>query len=547
VSNSRQRRLAGTRPIRCGWVSLVASIVLAPIVGHGQPDSGALLREGNSLFRSGNYSAAIRTYEAAREDGQSSALLDYNLGVAYYKNGNYAAARGALQRAAIDSDIAPLAHYNLGLTSRAYGDYVDARRWFERVVAGSPNARLVSLADRGIAEAITASAAPAQTTQASDERFQPFRPGREPAGDLQLMLGVRAGQNGNVYRSPGEAYVDLGQAGQPVIAPAVQAATYYPVDVLALYALNSEGSDTQFRFLYRLDGEFYDSQYSNANEITQRFEMGADIDLEGRHERRLRPAVYFSHHEETNFDPDSGIDREIGGEDISDRLSYGSAGLKSAYEHEFEKWSFGFDARVERRRYQDVPVLPSYDHELYNVRMWTQYQLLRNTGLEFGLRSMGRRYDSRLSRNLNGDLLGTNETLRYVYSGADIGVEHRMGKDLRLEANFSRLEREDRFLGYADYTQDAARLTVRYRFSQRARLAASAVTRQYDYPRAFAFNEPAAGALELESSSLELELDYRFRRNLSLWIELEIRDVTSTDSRIAFERTRSMLGVKWRR
>ena len=425
----------------------------------------------------------------------------------------------------------------------------DARRWFERGRDDFSLTRdLFRSLGRGIAESESVPAfRRANPATDTPEPFRAFRPDSEPVGESAARARcARRTERQRVSRRRLRRTPIIGQAGQPVITPVVQSASFVPVDVLALYRLNSQGSDTQFRFLYRLNGDFYDSQYSNANEITQRFEIGADVDLEGRHERRLRPAVYFGHHDETNFDPDSGIDREIGGEDISDRLSYGSAGLKSSYSHELEYWSFGFNARVERRRYQAVPILASWDHELYDVRMWTQYQILRDTAVEVGVRSMGRRYDSRLSRDLNGSLLRANDTLRYTYTGADVGLEHRFGSSLSVELNLSRLERQDAFLGYADYSRNAARVTVDYRFNRRVNGSLSAVTRQYDYPFAFAFNQAAGGELELDSTSIEFALDYRITNSLSLWVELEVRDVTSTDQRIAFERTRSMLGIKWR-
>ncbi len=102
------------------------------------------------------------------------------------------------------------------------------------------------------------------------------------------------------------------------------------------------------------------------------------------------------------------------------------------------------------------------------------------------------------------------------------------------------------FVGYFDYTQDQLRLRATYRATARLRLSASLRARVYDYPRAFAFNDPTAGARELDDVGAELRGEFRITDRWSAWFELVSTDITSTDPRLAYARSQSMLGVIWR-
>jgi hypothetical protein len=78
-------------------------------------------------------------------------------------------------------------------------------------------------------------------------------------------------------------------------------------------------------------------------------------------------------------------------------------------------------------------------------------------------------------------------------------------------------------------------------------LSVGATSRVYDYPNAFAFNEPAAGPKELEASETELLAEFQITSTLAVSLELATTDVTSTDARAEYSRTQTVLGVTWRR
>jgi len=107
------------------------------------------------------------------------------------------------------------------------------------------------------------------------------------------------------------------------------------------------------------------------------------------------------------------------------------------------------------------------------------------------------------------------------------------------------LERLDKFLGYYDYDQNVLRLGITFRPSSRLRVSVAALSRTYDYARAFAFSDPAGGPMELDDVGGEVILEYRMTPRLALRAELSTSDITSSDPRAGYTRTQSMLGVKW--
>lgn len=504
------------------------------------------MREGNSLVRSGLYRAGLLRYREAAAAGIDSPLLHYNLGIVYYRLERYGEAEQSFARAGEDSELLPLATYNRGLAQLALGDTVAAEASFQAVANSPAGRKLRRLADRAADRA----ARPERATvaESADGRTRARRPESRP-NDFRLLAFARVAQDDNVYRAPAEPYVDLAAQGQPTVTPVVYSASFIPVDVLAEYVLPNEAEDTEFLFSYRLSGDFYDSEFSNANRVSQEASIGADIVLGERANRRrvLDSAFFVRTHDETNFNPDDGIDRTIDGEDISEQFRYRSAGTDIEYGHEIGSWQWGFDLSFERRQYDETPIVTNYDHAYYQTSVWTEHAIGSATDLRFGLRQYRRVYDERRSRDLTGVLLSTNPALRYTYDGAQVGVRRELGRAFELTFDYLLLDRTDAFEGYADSTQNVVRLGAVYRPNDRIEVAVSASSRVYDYPNAFAFNLPAAGARELEAMAAGIELEYTFNRRLSLWAALQMLDVTSTDARSEYARSVSMLGVKWRR
>lgn len=527
------------------WLS-ISVLPLLVLPAAAQPDAAALFRDANGLVRSGVYRTALLRYRAAADAGLDTPLLHYNMGVAYYRLDQYSEAVAEFEKAQADPQLAALATYNLGLAHRAAGDTEAAVTAFNEAADRADRRDLRRLA-RQAAEAMVAPVAVANDNSA--RRVRPTLLRHEPIGEFQLAALARVGQDDNVYRSPASPYVDLSDPTQPTVTPVSRASTFMPIDLLARYRLHNEKGDTDFLFTYALDGDFYPAEFSNATRFSQRLSVGADILLgeRGRRRRALRSAFFVRDHQETNFDPDSGIDREINGVDISDRFSYVAAGVEGAFQHRLGRWQWGFDMGFERRRYGRVSGVPNYDHEYLHGVFSVDYDLRPKTTLSFGVREYQRNYDERLAYDVTGALLATNSALRYAYQGVQIGVSQRFSRAVELDAELLRLDRVDAFEGYNDYTQDALRIRAILRPSERLRLSLAGVARKYDYPRAFAFNDPAAGGRTLDATSAELVAEFSATRKLSVFAQVVVTDVTSTDPRIAYARSQTLVGARWRR
>ena len=88
------------------WAVVLA---LLPILGADQAEIA--VREGNALFQSGQYEAALRQYEAAAEQLPDSSVIEFNRGNALFKNRE--------QEQALDRYLAALATDDPALASRA--------------------------------------------------------------------------------------------------------------------------------------------------------------------------------------------------------------------------------------------------------------------------------------------------------------------------------------------------------------------------------------------------------------------------------------------
>ncbi len=80
---------------------------------------------------------------------------------------------------------------------------------------------------------------------------------------------------------------------------------------------------------------------------------------------------------------------------------------------------------------------------------------------------------------------------------------------------------------------------------RRFNFEANAYYRVYDFPNAFAFNNPVAGPKTLETADGEVLATFRITRRLKLLAQIEYRETSSTDVRIAYDRMRYSLGLVW--
>jgi hypothetical protein len=506
-----------------------------------QTDREASMLEGNRLFRSGLYRAALSSYRQAEAAGLDTPLLHYNSGLALYKLGEYSAAEEELARAAQEPELAALAYYNRGLSSRArHGE--DADRWFRLALERADDAALRRLAQSALRAARPPGAQPGLVEQGAGAAAQ-------RAGGLKLAAHAKLGQDDNVYRTPADPYVDLAAAGAPSVTPSPSSAAFLRLESLAEYSIENHNGDTRFDLGYRMDGDFYDGKFANATRVTHRLLFGADM-LLGEADARSRRAMagfFLTRHREGNFDPDTGVDRELDGADLADRFSFAGGGVQGGFEQRVARWTWGLDLRLERREHERTQWVANFDQALYLGSAWARYALNDATTLDFGIRRHRRVYDDRLARDSTGALIEGNPALAYDYEGAEVGMQRRLTRTLEFDVRYSRLERRDEFLGYEDYTQDALALRADYRPHPRFGFSAGATAESYNYPSAFAYNVPLGGPRELERLGLELLAEFRLTEHLALWAEVDLDDIAASDARAAYDRGRPMIGASWRR
>jgi tetratricopeptide (TPR) repeat protein len=85
--------------------------LLAPLPILGADQAEVAVREGNALYQSGQYEAALRQYEAAAKEMPDSSVIEFNRGNALFKNCD--------QERALDRYLAALPTDDPALASRA--------------------------------------------------------------------------------------------------------------------------------------------------------------------------------------------------------------------------------------------------------------------------------------------------------------------------------------------------------------------------------------------------------------------------------------------
>ncbi len=500
-----------------------------------------LFADGNRLFRDDLYWAALLRYREAAEAGMDTPLLHYNTGVAHYRAKQHARAREALQKSATYGPLAAISHYNLGLNAYAMGDVDQALRWFRRArdqQQRSDISRLARRAIRQLEDELRASA-PVTIEAAEKERTRNLT-------NLDLRVFVGAGVDDNVFRSPSDPYIDFSDPTQPLVTPVVQSGMYVPVNVFAKYQVNSLENEGFFGS-YRVGGRFYqDKNLTAANEYLQEAGFGSEYRrrTEDR-ETRVYSAFKIAQHREIYYDPDDGLERQVGGVDISDRMSYLRYGPEFWMTKRYGSLTVGARAKGQLWNYEEVSQVPEYDHEYWNIGLNGQYQFTSTSLLRLTAEYYTRRYGDRTAFELDGSQPLGNPTIRYDYTELGIEARQRITNSMWFSVNYERTDREDRHVGYNNYVRDSYRAELHLQLGQRFDLEASVRYNIYDYENAFAFHDPASGRKTLESATGRVLATFEMTRNLDLIAEYRVHEVASNDYRIQYDRGQGMLGVRW--
>jgi len=102
---------------------------------------------GIKAFKSGKYQQAITMFEKARQAGNHSSALYYNLGASYYKTQQYAKSEQAFRRLLADAKFKQLAQYNIGLIKQKQGDRSSANNWYQQAISTDSDPKITTLAE----------------------------------------------------------------------------------------------------------------------------------------------------------------------------------------------------------------------------------------------------------------------------------------------------------------------------------------------------------------------------------------------------------------
>jgi hypothetical protein len=135
--------------------------------------------------------------------------------------------------------------------------------------------------------------------------------------------------------------------------------------------------------------------------------------------------------------------------------------------------------------------------------------------------------------------------LRYDYLEYGLLARQRITEDMWFGFGYELMDREDRYQGYNDFTRDSYGFEFHWSPGRRFDLELNGYYRQYDYPNAFAFHNPVAGEKTLETADAEMLMTFRLTPHFDIVAEVDYRENSSTDVRIAYDRTMYSLSVVW--
>ncbi len=524
-------------------VCIALVIAIAPARQAVAMTAEQYFADGNRLFRDDLYWAALLRYGQAEDGGMRSPTLYYNMGVAHYRAGQHVRAREVLLRALDDPQLRIVAQYNLGLNAYKLGETEEALRWFRLARDQEVNKNLQEYAVVAISRIRASEEQPTEFEERVEERKK-----KREFADLELRARVSFGSDDNVFRSPDQPYVDLADPNTPTVTPVVQSGAFIPLSLSAKYLINSlpfEG----FYGAYRLSGRYYqDQELENANEYSHELSFGSEYrrrNEEKSRTRRVHSAFKVAQHDEVYFDPDDGQSRDINGVDVEDRMNYLRFGPEISIRQFGNKLGLGLDFKGQLWNYEETEVLPEYDHEYFNARLFGQYKFTRTSLLRLTAEYYSRRFGDRPAFDLDGGQRAGNPNIRYDYLALGMRARQRITNSMWFGVEAERTQRTDQYVGYNDYTRDSFGFELHWSPGERFDFEMEGVYHLYDYPNAFAFHEPTAGGKTQESVMGRVEASFRITRSLSLVLDARLRETVSNDIRIQYERLQYMLGVRW--
>ena len=367
--------------------------------------------------------------------------------------------------------------------------------------------------------------------------------------ETDIEIGI--GYDDNPFLTPDEGYFD--QFALTTIIPDRQSGVYIPARIKGSFTGN--GDDRRLLMTYRLRHHAYsDSETGNADETNARISAGIEW-VTGRDQRRENTffvTPYAGYNKEVYFDRDTGADQVFTQGNASDRFSYVATGLKSGYRHRTgENIEYEIKGLLEARDYEELAGVRSLDSNRLRLSAGMETDMTDVLKLYADYYYQIRNYDHRLSRNVDGELLTGNSTLKYQYHDVGLSLRYRPESVWRLFLDLDYRIRNDDFSGYNDYTETGYRIRSVWREGGR-RLRAAVRLRNREYDNAFIFDMPTnpAGGLANPQKDYDI-LDIDIKGQIPLWGraslfgEVDYRDQETTDPRYTYDRLQFIAGLVW--
>lgn len=180
---------------RVGRWWLVVSMLLSGVVIAAEPP----FEKGVAAFKNNDYQVAIDWFEQAKQAGDQSAILAYNLAVSHYKLGQYEKAKLNFVESAKNASLAGLSYYNIGLIALKEDDEGAARTAFHQSLEAAEDENLKLLAAQRLDGLVKADM-------------------KSDASDINGFISLSAGYDDNVTRvnevvptiaNKSDSYLDL--------------------------------------------------------------------------------------------------------------------------------------------------------------------------------------------------------------------------------------------------------------------------------------------------------------------------------------------------
>lgn len=365
--------------------------------------------------------------------------------------------------------------------------------------------------------------------------------------DMSFDAATGLGYDNNVFHSPAEAYLDLAQTGSPLITPNVQSGFFVPLDLKASVDF-APLDNVKLSGSYHFEGEFYqDNTLDKANQKTHQIKgrLTRAITQQENAETKVFVGIKFTDQVKTYIDRDTGAEKLSGSNDVSNRYEFQGIALEGGLNAKISAWQFGVDGLFKQKDYADPVVVSEYDNNYYRLSADVEREL-NAWNFIYGEAGFGRRvYLDRPARNAQGQLFSSNPKREYVYQNVKVGWRYEPSKAATFQIDYRLGQREDKFVGYGNYDETAVDVGIFLKPKRQIKVHVNAGYWTRDYPKAFAFDEPTAGASNSEGWDGQCKLDWRWSKSMTSNVLWKYEKDTGSDLRYQFERSVISVGLEY--